>query len=202
MSMRNLRDERGKQMSQSFDNFRPSYVKATIECPHIIHITVQMKDDVDSVILDKTVQKVITRFPYFGVSLKREGETIISIPDNRPIVVREWTGPAYLGTKETNGHVLMVSFRERDIIFEVSHFLTDGTGFFPFVKSVLYYYLSEKYDISLNVEGIYLTNTPFFPGEMGDPFEEIDFESAAPPMYRYKKVEHLIPDDAVIKVGQ
>lgn len=189
-------------MNRSYDGYEPSYYWATEECPNVIFGSFYMKDEVDGTVLERAVQTAIRRFPYFQISLIRDGEDLIQVKDDRPITVRRWQGPALLGSEETNGHVLMVSYEEKQIIFEVSHYLTDGAGFSPFVRSVLYYYLCGYYGRTFKADGIYLTETPFFPGELGDPYADVDFRTVEPPLYHYKKGELLVPDDIEIEVGQ
>ncbi|MBE5906893.1 MAG: hypothetical protein E7277_08960 [Lachnospiraceae bacterium] len=188
-------------MSRSYDDYEPPYFWATKDCPNVIYISIGMKDEVDEKVLDKAVQTAIKRFPYFQVALNREGEDILQVFDERPILVKKWQGPVWLGTEEANGHILVVSYTENEIIIEISHYITDGAGFVPFVKSVLYYYVSDYYQVSLKKESVYLTDTPFFAGETGDPYGNIDFSKIEPALYHYKKGELLVPDDVGIEVG-
>ncbi|MBR1507456.1 MAG: hypothetical protein IJ619_05595 [Eubacterium sp.] len=65
----------------------------------------------------------------------------------------------------------MISFCFQDnwIILDVFHGLTDGTGAYEVLRTLLYYYCSERYQIKLNDEGIRLVGDLISEEEWIDP---------------------------------
>jgi hypothetical protein len=65
----------------------------------------------------------------------------------------------------------MIAFCWQDnwIILDVFHGMTDGTGAYEVVRTLLYYYCSERYNVKLNNEGIRLVGDEISAEEWEDP---------------------------------
>ena len=65
----------------------------------------------------------------------------------------------------------MIAFCWRDnwIILDVFHGMTDGTGAYEVLRTLLYYYCSERYDIQLQAAGIRLVGDEIPAEEWADP---------------------------------
>jgi hypothetical protein len=65
----------------------------------------------------------------------------------------------------------MIAFCWEDnwIILDVFHGMTDGTGAYEVVRTLLYYYCSERYNVKLNDEGIRLAGDEISAEEWDDP---------------------------------
>lgn len=189
-------------MLELVDSYVPEYYITTKECSNTIMVTFVMEDEVDGNLLDIAVQRAICRYPYFRIRPIIENERYVHIPNEKPIVVRKWCGPGRFGTDETNGHIMLVSYEENRIIFEIVHHITDGGGVAPFFRTTLYYYVTEKYGVTLDTSGVNFPDTPFYEDELGDAFADYDFDNLPTPAYEYERKECLVPDDAGLVVGQ
>ncbi len=107
-------------------------------------------------------------------------EELIAVPNERPIVV--YPGPEVypLGGEEVNYHMTALSYYKNEIYFYITHVITDGSGFFPFIKTVLYYYLCKSEGVELDPKGIQLAGDPFYDDELGNPFPEEKMAKAVP----------------------
>ena len=100
-----------------------------------------------------------------------------------------------LGSDETCGHLMAVSYVNRTVIFDISHNLTDGKGLMEWIKTVIYLYLTGALGMPLPSGGIRLPGEDFLPGETEDPYEEMDLEAAFQVLPDAKPVDAFIPDD-------
>ena len=136
---------------------------------------VVLKEAVDGTILQHAVDKAFERFPYFSVQVIRDGEEYVLVSNPRPHNIIHTKERLNIGTEEVNYHLVVVSYYENKICFNVAHSVTDGAGRAPLTKSVLYYYVTEKYGVELSTDGVYLAGQPLFDDETGIPmpYEEI-----------------------------
>ena len=139
--------------------------------PYNVRFRVELKENVDGKLLSETANKVIKRYPYFSVQVTVDGDGKYVIePNDRPIIVEETRFPNYpLGSEEVNYHMASIDYMENIIFFNVSHSLAGASGILPWVKSVLYEYITEKHGISLDSSGINLTDSELLPGETAFP---------------------------------
>lgn len=135
-----------------------------------IRLAVEIAEDVRGDILDEAVNEAIKRYPYFSVRLKTEDGSFAFAPNALPIVVMKTKVPAApLGSKEVNYHFNYIDYQDDTIYFNVSHSIADGSGYFPFIKSVLYQYFTRAHSETISARGINLSDTPFLPGELDFP---------------------------------
>lgn len=140
----------------------------------VMHYEMRLKDEVDGEILEWAANFVRPRFPYFMVQVEQEGESLVVNPNPRPVVVRKGnSNPIPLCSKESNYHVVAITYEDKTIYFDMCHAVSDGQGRLPWVKSLMYYYLTKKYGVELDPTGIYLVDTPISDEEYGNPFPEI-----------------------------
>jgi hypothetical protein len=66
-------------------------------------------------------------------------------PNDRPFVISPDGRAVTLGTEESNDHLFAFAYEGCRLYADTSHFITDGNGKFPFLKTILYYYLTERY---------------------------------------------------------
>ena len=144
--------------------------------PYNVRIRVELKENVDGRLLSETANKVIKRYPYFSVRavVDEDGKYVIE-HNSLPLVVTETRFPNYpLGAEEVNFHMASIDYMENIIFFNVSHSLAGASGILPWVKSVLYQYISEKDQVTLDPTGINLPDSELLPGETAFPsFEEL-----------------------------
>ena len=129
---------------------------------------VTMKEPVNPQLLEKAIEKAAIRFPYFSVKLRRQGEEYMLEPNALPFVLSPEGKTVTLGTAESDFHLFAFAWDGRRFYMDGSHFITDGNGVFPFLKTILYYYLSFQYpDERFDTKQIALAGDPV-PDEEAD----------------------------------
>ena len=139
------------------------------ESPIVIRIRIRMRDLIDPDDLRYAVDMTMKRYPYFCVELqKKEGQYVFA-ENHRPVVITNSLHGVELNAEASNYHMLSFSWQENWIIFDVFHGLTDGTGAYEVVRTLLYYYCSERYNVTLKEEGIRLVGDEISAEEWIDP---------------------------------
>ena len=146
-----------------------------------------LKDPVDGNLLRSAVEALRTRFPYFYVRAARGGNGGTPVPNALPMTVRNTWDPLCFNTEAANFHLAAWKYEGRRLAFEISHSLTDGAGVLPYVRSVLYLYLSGAAGIDFDPAGFRLPGQPVPESETGNPFRDLDVDNAKP-LYQKKPV--------------
>ena len=139
-----------------------------------------LNDPVDGEILRCAVEALRSRFPYFYVRAANRGKDEAVVPNDLPMTVRNTWEPISFNTEAANFHLAAWKYEGRRLAFEISHALTDGTGVLPYIESVLYLYLTKATGCSFDPAGFRLPGQPIPGSEIGDPFRDLDVDSAAP----------------------
>ena len=139
-----------------------------------VRIVVKMKEKIDGELLNSAVNKAIKRYPYFSVEVEKDGDgRYVLKPNNRPVsVMRTLNPPPPLGSSEVNYHLISVDYIGKMVYFNFNHSISGACGFIPFIKTTLYLYVSEKYEVSLDSAGINLPDSPMLEGETDFPIAE------------------------------
>ena len=151
-------------------------------------LAIRMNSPVDYELLARSVEKAMVRYPYFCVYPEREGETLVLRYNKRPLPVFPDDRTVTLGSEDSRGHLISFGCKDRTIFIDASHYLADGMGVDPLLKSLLYIYVSERYGTEgLEVERIRMPDSPVCEGEFAYPFpdrmieaEELDILPKAP----------------------
>ena len=137
-------------------------------------LAIRMKDTVDYDLLSRSVEKVMVRYPYFCVFPEREEENIVLRYNKRPLPVFPDDRTVMLGSEESRGHMISFGCKDRTIFIDCSHYIADGMGVDPLMKSLLYLYASERYGTEdLEVERIRMPDSAICDGEHAYPFPDI-----------------------------
>lgn len=135
-----------------------------------IRFALEITENVNGDILYEAVNEAIKRYPYFSVRIEIETGSYAFIPNSLPIAVMKTRIPAApLGSAEVNYHLNYIDYADDTIYFNVSHSITDATGYIPFIKSVLYQYLIRTHGETISSDGINLPDSAFYPGEFDFP---------------------------------
>ena len=151
-----------------FTEVRPLYVTSR-ERPHAIRMRVRMRDLIDPVIFRHAVDTTMERYPYFCVELQRRDGQFYFAENHRPIVIVNSLHGVELNSEDSNLHMIAFCWEDNWIILDIFHGLTDGTGAYELMRTLLYYYCSERYNVELNDEGIRLVGDEIPEEEWIDP---------------------------------
>ena len=141
-------------------------------------LAIRMKETVDHDLLSRSVEKAMVRYPYFCVYPAREGESLVLRYNDRPIPVFSDDRTVLLGSDESNGHLISFGCKDKTIFIDASHYLADGMGVDPLMKSLLFCYLSERYgDDGLAAERIRMPDSSLSEAEHAYPFPEVKIDA-------------------------
>lgn len=139
------------------------------ENPKSIKIKVCMRDSIDENTLIYAIDITMKRYPYFCVELVRKDGQYIFTKNSRPVKVVNSVRGIELNSETSNFHMLTFEWYDNCIIMEVSHVLTDGTGAYEILRTLLYYHCSKRYSVMLSKEGIRLFGDEISVDEWNDP---------------------------------
>jgi hypothetical protein len=135
---------------------------------NVIRLRIRMRDLVDSDSLRYAVETTMNRYPYFCVELKKAEEYYFAQND-RPVVITNSLSGVELNTAESNYHLVSFSWMDNWIIMDISHAITDGTGAYEVLRTLLFYYVSSRYGVKLEEDGIRLVGDDICIEEWEDP---------------------------------
>ena len=147
-------------------------------------VCVTLTEPVNGAILHEAVERLRERFYYFYVRVKLDGNNLIVVPNDLPVVIRDTWDPILLCSAEANYHLLSFKYEGNRLTAEISHSITDGAGFLPYFKSLLYYYLSTITGQELDPSGFRLLGDEIPDAETGNPFAGLDLDAAEEPLYQ------------------
>ena len=140
-------------------------------------LTITMRSPVNHRALARAVGAAMTRYPYFCVFPEKVGESIVLTFNQRSVPVFDDERCVVLGSEECNGHLLCFGCRENQIFLHASHYIADGMGIDPLLKTVLYLYAAEEYGTDgLQTERIHLPGEAVADEEYAYPFPDAPFE--------------------------
>jgi hypothetical protein len=137
-------------------------------------MTLKIRDAVRGDLLRQAVELTRQRYPYYQVKLglrkDNAGTEYFVYEDNsEPWVVSEGERPVRLIGPESNNHLLAFCFWDDCIAIDFFHCLTDGTGAYNILRTLLYEYCSRRYDATLSRENIRVAGDTISPAEWEDP---------------------------------
>ncbi len=142
---------------------------------HTIRTAVELTESIDPAALRKAVDIAIKRYDYYSVKfVLQKGELLHSVLHNdRQVVITEGVKPPLLLSEESNEHALSVNYDGNTVYFDIVHSITDETGIMEFIKTTLYYYITEKYGKEFPTGSIRTADMPVTEGERRDPFLDV-----------------------------
>jgi len=152
-------------------------------------LTLKMKDAVDGDLLRQAVESTRQRYPYYQVKLgiRKDAagtEYFVYEDNNEPWVVTEGERPVQLIGQESNNHLLAFCYWDDSIALDFFHCLTDGTGAYNIMRTLLYEYCRRRYDAKLSRETdkviIRVAGDTIGPEEWEDPAAQAQPDHLAP----------------------
>ena len=152
-----------------FTELRPLY-STSKERPDVIRIKIRMRDLIEQKTLRQAVDMTMQRYPYFCVELQKKEKQYVFIENHRPVIITNSLKGVELNSETSNYHMLAFAWHDNWIILDIFHGMTDGTGAYEVIKTLLYYYCSERYNIQFhNRDGIRLSGDFISEEEWIDP---------------------------------
>lgn len=136
-----------------FTEILPLY-KSKNNNPYAIRIRMRMADRVDFAILKDAVNTTMKRYPYFCVRLREDKGEFVFEDNPNPVVLFDSINKMELNSKNSNYHMIAFACFEDWIVMDVFHGLTDATGAYEVIRTLLYYYCSSRYNVKLSKQGI------------------------------------------------
>lgn len=158
----------------------PRFYAINEHLTNTFRVGIQLEKSVDGEILRRAVDTTMPRYPYFSVKTAIENEEYVLLHNDAPVVITHGVEPICLGSEAANHHLIAFAYENDIIYFDFFHGLTDAVGSFPFVKTVLYYYLCEREQIALDPKGVHLAESEIPSEEIDDPYPESIPESIRP----------------------
>lgn len=151
-----------------FTELRPLYTTSK-KLPNEIRIRIRMRDLIAPDLFRHAVDTTMKRYPYFCVELQKKDGQYIFAENHRPVVITNSLRGVELNSEASNYHMIAFCWKDNWIILDVFHGMTDGTGAYEIIRTLLYYYCSERYDVKLNDNGIRLLGDEVSQEEWADP---------------------------------
>lgn len=143
-------------------------------------LTVRMADAVDAGLLRGALEKTQRRYPYLSVRLRRDDGAYGYGDNPRPVALLHREGRVCLNAEETNHHVWAVCYSGDRIHLDFFHGITDGTGMYHVLATLLYYYCAERYGVTEH-GGVRTLEDPVRPEETEDPQDRLSPPETPPP---------------------
>lgn len=175
-----------KEMSEYYD---PMLYLSAPGNANTMGCTVTLGEPIDGDILAEAAELLRERFPYFYIRVEKTENDFVPISNPLPLTVRNTWEPIVFHTEASNYHLMAIKYEGKRLAVEILHGLTDGAGFLPYIKSLLFVYLSKKYHLSLDSTGFRLPGQEIPETESGNPFAHLDVDAAEAPLYQKKPVK-------------
>ena len=153
-----------------FSELRSLY-SFTDEYRRTIRYMIKLKDKINVPSLTYAINMIQKRYPYFCVEIKKDDNGFYFTKNNREIILAEKNKDILLNSEESNYHLISFQFNNDDnyIIINISHALADGVAVYALIRTLLYYYITNAYNIELPKDNIRLVGDEISEEEFVDP---------------------------------
>lgn len=153
----------------------PQFFGGTVENNLAIQIRIEMLDEVDGEILNESVQAAAKRYPYFCYKFGRNADNtkIVYELNRAPIPVIKGHRLLMLHSESVDYHMQYVTYENNEIYFNINHAFCDGGSLFRYLHTILYLYVTKKYNKSIDKAGVWLPDDRIDEKEFDDPRREI-----------------------------
>lgn len=150
----------------------------------VYRLSVVLKEEIDPVLLQKALDKTLTRFPTYKVAIRKGLFWRYLEPNNRPgpYVREDIKNPCMpMHFKGNNRYLIRVYYYGRRIALEAHHCLGDGTGGMCLLQTLIAVYLGmQGHSITPSGFVLNLEETPD-PGELEDAYMRYATAKVKPP---------------------
>ena len=135
-----------------------------------MRISFRLKDKINVTSLTYAINMVQKRYPYFCVELKKDDDGFYFTKNDRDIILTNKNKDILLNSEESNYHLISFQYSDDNYIFiNMSHALADGVACYSLIRTLLYYYITNAYNIELSKENIRLVEDEISQEEFIDP---------------------------------
>ena len=152
-----------------FSELRALYA-STEEYRRTVRFMFRLKDKINVASLTYAIKMVQKRYPYYCVELKKDDNGLYFIKNDRDIILADKNKDILLNSEESNYHLISFQYNDDNyIIINLSHALADGIAIYHLIRTLLYYYITNTYNIELSKENIRLVEDEISEEEFNDP---------------------------------
>ena len=152
-----------------FSELRSLYA-STEDYRRTLRFMFRLKDKINVDSLTHTIQMVQKRYPYFCVVLKKDDNGLYFTKNDRDIILADKNKDIVLNSEESNYHLISFQYNDDNyIIINLSHALADGVATYSLIRTLLYYYITNAYNVVLSKENIRLVEDEISEEEFNDP---------------------------------
>ena len=160
---------------EDFKNYRlfselRSLYSASEDYRRTMRISFRLKDKINVTSLTYAINMVQKRYPYFCVELKKDDDGFYFTKNDRDIILTNKNKDILLNSEESNYHLISFQYSDDNYIFiNMSHALADGVACYSLIRTLLYYYITNAYNVELSKENIRLVEDEISQEEFIDP---------------------------------
>lgn len=133
-------------------------------------VVMKFDADIDPISLRKAVDLCQVRYPYLMIKVEKSLSKIRLVYNGKPIVIKNTKDNLVLATADTNEHFIALRYYDNTLVLSGFHGLADGNGIFQFLRTLLYYYVSDRYGETISTDGFRLVTDEIDPEEYTDPY--------------------------------
>ena len=169
------------------------------EHPNTCRMTVRMQDAIELTLMQEALRQTQTRYPYYsvrlGVTSDEQGHEYYEYDDNpAPWVLNTCQEPVELFGEASHYHQVAFACWDDCVAIDFFHGLTDGTGAYNVLRTLMHEYCRRRYDARLSSEGIRKVGEPVNESEWKDPASLPKPKLHALPVPPLPKALNLITD--------
>ena len=145
------------------------YVYLPVDVP-VYTVEVCHREEINGDLLQQALDRTVQRMPYLTDTLVAEETGKVWYAENPlPMQAAHTAELRRVGGRETNYHMLDLTWDENKTWFSMFHGFCDGQGISAFLETVLYYYYCMKDGKTYEPNGIRTDASPMDEGEIQEP---------------------------------
>ncbi len=145
-----------------------TYGSFGLHMDYCVRLSIRLKDTVDGEFLAQALENTQKRYPYLSVRMMKDEANIFYEENPAPVVLLNTDERVTLNAEQTNYHIWAVCYKEDRIHLDIYHGISDGTGMYMVLATLLFYYCSARYGLTDHTE-IRTLEDPIQPEESLDP---------------------------------
>ena len=117
----------------------------------------RLRDEIDGRLLQQALNTALDCYPYLSSRLTERGGDFYFTVNPYPCIAARAAQLRPLAGETVHDHLIDVTWSGRSLCVAFDHALCDGGGLLPFVRTLLFRYLSLRYDRQAVLPGVRLT---------------------------------------------